>query len=803
MRLALLCAVALATGLGVPRQAQAQAEEVVREPVHVTADHLEYEAERELFIAEGNVRIVSGDRSIEADWLVVSRDTEQGIASGNVVYRDGNEELHSELLQFEVETLQGLVYQGHLDTGDGGFVVDADRLIRNGAKNYTVRAGSFTTCRCPEGEREPWSIFAGKADVEIGGYAMAQNTTVDILGVPIIWLPWLIFPVKTERESGVLFPNLGFRGQAGFEVGLPLFWAAQQNVGVLATPIYMTKRGFKQNIEVEALIGEESRANIFAAFGRDALRADEKPTNGSRHNEDRISRWAVLAHYDQRLPRSWRAKADLTLISDNEYTADYEELSPYRKDLFLQSTIFGFRQFGRDGRLGVVGSVVHLNDLQVEDSRDRDQFVHHQLPALRAEILSGPTPFVKGLVTRFEFDYANYYARRSARDEFAAALVGDDLFLDVGVDGGIFPGFEATAVAGASAAGEDNGVFDEGELLADQGHRFVLHPRVAYPLRLWDTLELYPEVGYRETLYTSRAQNFAEQGHLTARFDLSTRLIGNPGGGSLRHVLEPSLGWSFVGNASSAGVPLFVPAAARPQDRLRQFERDNLLTDPSDRVNRRHTVTAGVANRLYAGGRLRGELNLSFDRHLVGNGTRRSVTKRERDFSRFVLAGESTGLYRVNSRFNLSYDPKRDRVEEGLFSLYVVPWSWISLHAGYRYRAPIAASTARYFSQINDDDPWDEKTSSLSQLLPGVTLRLGSRLRLTYSTHYDFHERSLLTQQGGFEYRSKCNCWAIGLEIQRLTDNEIRYQLRYSLLGAGDENLRAGAFANSASLDEF
>jgi lipopolysaccharide assembly outer membrane protein LptD (OstA) len=76
-------------------------------------------------------------------------------------------------------------------------------------------------------------------------------------------------------------------------------------------------------------------------------------------------------------------------------------------------------------------------------------------------------------------------------------------------------------------------------------------------------------------------------------------------------------------------------------------------------------------------------------------------------------------------------------------------------------------------------------------------------LRLTYSTHYDFHERSLLTQQGGFEYRSKCNCWAIGLDIQRLTDNEIRYQLRYSLLGAGDENLRAGAFANSASLDEF
>ena len=63
--------------------------------------------------------------------------------------------------------------------------------------------------------------------VKVGGYATAQNTTVEILGVPVVWLPWLIFPVKTERETGVLFPHFGLRGDAGLGAGLPLFWAAR------------------------------------------------------------------------------------------------------------------------------------------------------------------------------------------------------------------------------------------------------------------------------------------------------------------------------------------------------------------------------------------------------------------------------------------------------------------------------------------------------------------------------------------------------------------------------------------------
>ncbi|MBW2294791.1 MAG: LPS-assembly protein LptD, partial [Deltaproteobacteria bacterium] len=770
-------------------------------PVQVTADRLEYEAARSLFIAEGHVRIVNGDRSIDADWVVVSRETERGIASGHVIYRDSTEELQSEFLQFDINTLQGLIYQAHLDTGEGGFLVDADRLIRTGDKSYTVRSGTFTTCRCPEGEEDPWRIQAGKADVKVGGYATAQNTTVEILGVPVVWLPWLIFPVKTERETGVLFPHFGLRGDAGFEVGLPLFWAARQNLNVVATPIYMTKRGFKQNLEFEYLIGQKSKGKIFGAYGRDQKRIDDKPAGGSEGDEDRVGRWTVLADHDQWLPGGWRAKAELNLISDNDYVEDYVELSAFRHDLFIDSTIFGFRQFGEDGRLGVVGSAIYTDDLQARDSRDRDAFVHQQLPSIHAEVLSGRSIWADGVVTRLEFDYTNFYSDELPQNEYGddeVHLTGDDLFLDIGVDA-----LPERAESGFDvAAGEESGVFEEGEPLADRGHRFIFHPRVAYPLRLWDRIEVYPEVGYRETLYTTHAQSFAEQGHLTARVDLRSRLAGQLGE-SRSHVVEPLIGWSMVANVSDSGDPLFVPATALPQYRLRQFERDNLLADPSDRVNSRNTFTVGVGNRLYSRNRLLGELNLSLDYHMLGDGTKYSVTQGQDDFSRFVVAGETRRFYRTSTSFNLTFDPEDERVEEGLFTLTVAPWSWLALQASYRYRAPIPAETARFFSQIDDDDPWSDKTDALSQIRPLGVVKLGENLRLKYAANYDLAESRLLKQQGTIEYRSKCNCWALGVEVQEQKSGEIRYQLRYSLLGSGDDGLRAKAFERDATLGGF
>ena len=121
------------------------------------------------------------------------------------------------------------------------------------------------------------------------------------------------------------------------------------------------------------------------------------------------------------------------------------------------------------------------------------------------------------------------------------------------------------------------------------------------------------------------------------------------------------------------------------------------------------------------------------------------------------------------------------------------------MNASYRYRAPSPAQSFRFAQQLVHD-PWDEKTDALSQIQPTGTLFVGPNLRLRYSASYDLVDDRMLRQQGTVEYRSKCECWAIGLDVQEQRNGEIRYLVRYSLLGSGDDRLRSNSFADSGLL---
>ena len=77
----------------------------------------------------------------------------------------------------------------------------AKEIAKTGARTYSFREGRFTTCRCPDPEdTDPWVLESEQADIEVEGYATARNTTFDVLGVPVAWLPWMI---RCEAKSAL------------------------------------------------------------------------------------------------------------------------------------------------------------------------------------------------------------------------------------------------------------------------------------------------------------------------------------------------------------------------------------------------------------------------------------------------------------------------------------------------------------------------------------------------------------------------------------------------------------------------
>ena len=112
-----------------------------------------------------------------------------------------------------------VLLHGRLEGKQTGFLATGEEVRKLGDQEYEFEQGSFTTCRCPDGGEEPWVIRAEQAELEIGGYGTARNTVVDVLGVPVFWLPWMKYPLLTDRATGLLFPVFNSSSRTGFDVG--------------------------------------------------------------------------------------------------------------------------------------------------------------------------------------------------------------------------------------------------------------------------------------------------------------------------------------------------------------------------------------------------------------------------------------------------------------------------------------------------------------------------------------------------------------------------------------------------------
>ncbi len=769
---------------------------VSRGPWDLTADQVEYERDGELYVARGNVRLVQGERTVTADWMSLSNTTGIAVASGDVVIRDGADTLRADFMQFDVQTLQGIVFDGRLDSETSRFRLEGDELRRLGPEAWRIESGRFTTCRCPDPGRDPWAIRAERAELEPDGDATARNTTFDVLGVPVLWVPWMTYPLRTGRKTGFLLPEFNATSRSGGDVGLPFFWAAAPNLNVTLTPSLVFRRGFMPRAAVEYVFGERSEGELFASFIHD--RDVQENTAEEPFDDDR---WGVDWVHDHFLPADWRFKADARAISDNLYVFDFRDLSETRAQRFLQSRGFVERHFGTNGWLGLTGGVRVADDLQSPDDLDRDRFLLQRVPEVGASALPrrlGPLPLVLGL----DLEYTNFQSRDSAESELGIESV-DDLFLDTGIDA--IPSMQSPqernrlgeVVAGDGSRDdfdpltnpsgtEGDGRFQEGEPLADEGQRMLVAPRLGLPLRLADRLELYPEIGYHGTLYDSDAQGTEVRSLLTARLDLRTRLrraFQLPfGGGAAVHLFEPRLGWAYVSDSNQGTNPLYVPGTALPQARVRQLELDNVTRDPADRIVDTNALVLALGNRILRRGAagasaLWGELTLlgayRFD---------------EGDFGLVVLEGTAWPLPSSRLRFNVAYDPEERHLSEALSQLAWASASGHEFFASYRYKRDFP----RFFEVFPWQDRFDsrERFKRVNQLAVGARVALTPQWALTYRGSYSFNETLSIANQGGIEYISRCRCWAIRLELEEDRKRGVDFSVTYRLIGIGDDAVR-------------
>ena len=125
-----------------PLPGSAKIAETGNDPWTIQADKLMYNEEKQLYEAEGHVRITSRDRLIEADYASVNNQTSQADLNGNVTVPYGRNWVKGNHIIWHLDTETGWLDSGILYFAENNFFVQGKSITKVSPTNSNSKRGS-------------------------------------------------------------------------------------------------------------------------------------------------------------------------------------------------------------------------------------------------------------------------------------------------------------------------------------------------------------------------------------------------------------------------------------------------------------------------------------------------------------------------------------------------------------------------------------------------------------------------------------------------------------------------------------
>ena len=340
------------------------------EPTDIDGGQLQRAGADEDIVVQDNVRLNRGDQFIGTDKLTYNENTGNYIADGSVRYQDSGMRIVANRAEGNQNTdqhrIEDVQYQLTERRGNGG----AKRIELNGPKGSMV-GSTYSTCAPSQ---RAWELRAHRIDIDTaGGMGVARNATVRIGNVPVLYVPWFMFPVDDRRRTGLLYPALSMSGRNGFDYRQPIYLNLAPNYDATLYPRYMSERGFALGGEFRWLY-PNGRGEVFGNWmPHDKLPGDEpdrylKPELGPPMTslpEDNRGQFGLTATHN--VNSNWYANTNLGWISDTHYFEDFSSTLYGISNTAIRSDM-GLYGRGRYWNAGLMADHYQLADYTLTDA---------------------------------------------------------------------------------------------------------------------------------------------------------------------------------------------------------------------------------------------------------------------------------------------------------------------------------------------------------------------------------------------------------------------------------------------------
>jgi len=219
-------------------------------PAVIEADKLVGKANDQIE-ATGNATISQDGKSIRADTLLFNQHTHEIDAQGGVILKQDGNTMNGPHLMFNMDKSSGAMEKPQYYLKENAARGSADTLQIQDRLHYSLDNATYTTC--PAGNQD-WEMSMGLLEIDRDRQVgVAHNALVEFKGVPILYSPWMDFPLNNQRKSGFMAPIFGGTSTGGSEITLPFYWNIAPNFDATIAPRMMTKRGLMLNNEFRYL----------------------------------------------------------------------------------------------------------------------------------------------------------------------------------------------------------------------------------------------------------------------------------------------------------------------------------------------------------------------------------------------------------------------------------------------------------------------------------------------------------------------------------------------------------------------
>ncbi len=310
-------------------------------------------------VAEGEVEFRRGGLVIRADRLSYDTPRDLAAAKGHVrVSRDGALYSGPEL-EVRVQRFEGFFLQPEfefLQLGAGG---RADRIDFLGNARSRATNASYTSCPRDGSEERAWVLRARSVSIDLdANEGIAEGAVLRFLGVPIVALPTMSFPLGDGRKSGWLPPSVDIDNRSGVGLTVPYYWNIAPNRDATLAPRLITRRGLGLDAEFRYL--EPSLDGT--------VRLDWLPN-------DRVadrSRYALQWQHEGRLPAGLAYSANVSRVSDAGWWKDFPDANRGFTPRLLQTRLELQRPFEL---VGVIEGLAYARLVQWQVLQDTDSVI--------------------------------------------------------------------------------------------------------------------------------------------------------------------------------------------------------------------------------------------------------------------------------------------------------------------------------------------------------------------------------------------------------------------------------------------